>query len=541
MGLRIPSPSSGRALTIVALVITLGALVGSRYSDSLSRVGRVVASDAISDEVAEFEAVVEAIEESSADAADLESAVLKGAIPQMLANLDPHSQFFEPTPFVRLREEQAGTYAGVGMQIAMFESSPIVEHPFPGTPAFEAGVRPGDAIRTVDGQRTQGRTLDEVVELVRGLHGTAVRLGLEREGQNGLIEVDVIRDTIPRPTVPLAFMVKPGIGFIQISSFGETTAEEFDAALEKLNKTGLEGLVLDLRDNHGGLLTAGVHVAGQFLEEGTLVVSHRGRASRERRYYAEPNAGNRAYPMTVLVDCRSASAAEIVAGALQDHDRALVVGGSNTFGKGLVQSVLQLPQSAGMVLTTARYYTPSGRLIQRHYDDLTLGEYYANPCSETFQPDQSDAHLTDAGRVVYSGSGITPDVHIEPELVGYFERDLMNVRAFDRFANRLLREVEKLPPHWDLDRNALGEFRNFAAQLAVSTTDADFRRAEPFLRRKTKQAVYTAAVHVDEGAKADAELDPAVLRAVALLPKAAQLRQSARPAVAQIRLPGGAD
>ena len=541
MGLRIPSPSSGRELTVVALVITLGALVGSRYSDSLSRVGRVVASDAISDEVAEFEAVVEAIEESSADAADLESAVLKGAIPQMLANLDPHSQFFEPTPFVRLREEQAGTYAGVGMQIAMFESSPIVEHPFPGTPAFEAGVRPGDAIRTVDGQRTQGRTLDEVVELVRGLHGTAVRLGLEREGQNGLIEVDVIRDTIPRPTVPLAFMVKPGIGFIQISSFGETTAEEFDAALEKLNKTGLEGLVLDLRDNHGGLLTAGVHVAGQFLEEGTLVVSHRGRASRERRYYAEPNAGNRAYPMTVLVDCRSASAAEIVAGALQDHDRALVVGGSNTFGKGLVQSVLQLPQSAGMVLTTARYYTPSGRLIQRHYDDVTLGEYYANPCSETFQPDQSDAHLTDAGRVVYSGSGITPDVHIEPELVGYFERDLINVRAFDRFANRLLREVEKLPPHWDLDRNALGEFRNFAAQLAVSTTDADFRRAEPFLRRKTKQAVYTAAVHVDEGAKADAELDPAVLRAVALLPKAAQLRQSARPAVAQIRLPGGAD
>jgi carboxyl-terminal processing protease len=194
-----------------------------------------------------------------------------------------------------------------------------------------------------------------------------------------------------------------------------------------------------------------------------------------------------------------------------------------------------------MELTTARYYTPSGRLIQRHYDDVTLGEYYANPCSETFEPDRSDAHLTDAGRVVYSGSGITPDAHIDPELVGYFERDLINVRAFDRFANLLLREVDKLPPHWDLDAAALGQFREFAAHLAVATTDEDFRRAEPFLRRKTKQAVYTAAVHVDEGAKADAALDPAVLRAVALLPKAAQLRHSARPAVAQARLPKSGD
>jgi C-terminal processing protease CtpA/Prc len=189
MGPRIPSPSSVRAITIVALVVMFGALAGSRYSDSLSRAGRVVASEAISSEIAQFEAVIAAIEESSADASDLESAVMKGAIPQMLANLDPHSQFFEPTPFVRLREEQAGTYAGVGMQIAMFEGAPIIEHPFPGTPAFQAGVRPGDVIRTVDGQRTQGRALDEVVDLVAAC-AELVRLGLERDGQRGLVEVD---------------------------------------------------------------------------------------------------------------------------------------------------------------------------------------------------------------------------------------------------------------------------------------------------------------------------------------------------------------
>lgn len=496
------------------------------FSDSLSRVGRVVPSDDIGNEIARFEAAMAAIEDTAADTADLDSAVMKGAIPQMLALLDPHSQFFEPTPFVRLREEQAGSYAGVGMQIAMFDGDPIVEHPFPGTPAFRAGVQPGDAIRVVDGKPTDGSTITEVANLVRGIRGTIVRLGLEREGEGKLVELDVTRDSIPRPTVPLAFMLEPGVGYVHISSFGETTSNEVDAALETLQRDGLEGLVLDLRGNRGGLLGAGVHVAGQFLHAQALIVSHAGRASREQRYYAEPLANHRNYPMTVLVDCTSASASEIVAGALQDHDRALVVG-ANTFGKGLVQTVLQLPQSAGMVLTTARYYTPSGRLIQRRYDEISPGDYYAGPCQQDFEPDRSEARLTDAGRVVYSGSGIQPDIAIAPELVGDFERSLDNVRGFGRFARRLLRNMEKLPTGWEMTDSDVRQFRQFAAQLGVETTDEDFERAQPFLRRRIMQSVYTSAVHVDEGARIRAQLDPAVIRAAALLDKAALLSDPA--------------
>lgn len=515
-----------------------GSAAGTYFSDSLSRVGRVVPTEDLSADLTRFQEVLEAVEESSADAGDLDAAIMKGAIPHMLALLDPHSQFFEPTPFVRLREEQSGSYAGIGMQIALFEGETIVDYPFPGTPAFNAGIRPGDAIRMVDGQSTKGRSIDEVADLVRGVQGTSVRLSLEREGEPKPLKLSVLRGSIPRPTIASAFMLKTGIGYIQVNSFGETTSSEFDQALKKLNEAGLEGLILDLRDNHGGLLNAGVHLAGQFLERGALVVSHRGRASRERRYLAEPLADNRSYPMTVLVNCRSASAAEIVAGSLQDHDRALVVG-TNTFGKGLVQSVLQLPQAAGMVLTTARYYTPSGRLIQRSYDTQTLGEYYADPCLESYEPDRTDARLTDSGRVVYSGSGITPDVEIGPELIGDFERGLSEVRAYDRFAARLLREVSQLPAHWDLDDAGLRRFRSFAAGLKVQTSDEDFERAVPYLRRKTRQAVYTAAVHVDEGSRAYLELDPAVLKAAALLPRAAQLRRNADAAVAQAQTTRG--
>lgn len=527
MGLRIPSPSSGKAITKVALVVVFGALVGSYFSDSLSRAGGVVASEEISAEIAQFEAVASAIEASSADASDLESAVMKGAIPQMLASLDPHSQFFEPTPFVRLREEQSGTYAGIGMQITMFEGAPIVEHPFPGTPAFESGVRPGDAIRTIDGKKTRGRTLDEVVELVRGLRGTAVRLGLEREGRRGLVEVDVVRDTIPRPTVPLAFMVKPGIGFIQVTSFGETTADEFDAALKKLNKAGLEGLVLDLRDNHGGLLTAGVHVAGQFLENGALVVSHRGRASRERRYFAEPRADNRAYPMTVLVDCRSASAAEIVAGALQDHDRALIVG-RDTFGKGLVQSVFTLPRSSGMVLTTARYYTPSGRLIQRAYNDRSLADYYRDPCSPDYTPEATEAKLTDSGRTVYGGMGISPDVEAPREDDDPYRRALEEARLFERFAQVMALEMQRLPDGWDVGEETLEGFQRFVQRERLDFSDADFDRNRDHIVRRLKSSVYTAFYNVDEGLRVDAELDPEVRQATALLARAALLLRGDR-------------
>ena len=342
-----------------------------------------------------------------------------------------------------------------------------------------------------------------------------------------LLEVDLVRDSIPRPTVPLAFRLSGDVGYVKVTSFGEATPDEFDAALDGLEHLDLHGLLLDLRGNHGGLLSAGVHVAGRFLPNGTLIVSHKGRASRERRYVSRARGDAPSYPIIVLADCRSASASEIVAGALQDHDRALVAG-SNTFGKGLVQSVLQLPQSSGMVLTTARYYTPSGRLIQRPYDEVSMNAYYADPCSADYEPRHEDVKLTDAGRPVYGGAGIAPDIALAPEEYDELNQWMINARSFERFAHRLTLDSSPIGPDWDLDREAFDDFQAFVRQERIDADPESLESRWSFIRRQLKKAVYTAVFDLDQGERVSAELDPAVRQALALLPEAEALLLDAK-------------
>jgi carboxyl-terminal processing protease len=518
-------------LLIVALVAG-SAWVGGRYGDILGRLGRVGGRAQTVDQTERFQNVLAVVAGRLAEPPDIEDAVYKGAIPGMLARLDPHSQFYDPEQFERLREEQQGSYAGVGMQIREFRGQTIVDFPFPATPAFRAGVKPGDVIETIDGISTEGYTVEDVARDVRGPQGTTVRLGLGR-GDGRDLELDLLRDNIPRPTIPLAFELEPGVAYLKITSFGETTADEIDAALGELESRPLRGLVLDLRDNHGGLLTAGVHVAGRFLPEGATVVSHRGAHSPERRYMAQfGNAGER-YPMTVLVNCRSASASEIVAGALQDHDRALVVG-SNTFGKGLVQSVYPTPANTAVVLTTARYYTPSGRLIQRDYDGVSAEEYYGDPCSEDFQPDHSDARLTDGGRTVYGGGGVTPDVTLAPEPYDVFLRQLSNARMFERFAETL--PLNAIRRSWAPDDATVSAFLSFAALEGIAAEPEVLDRNIAEVRRRLRTNVFTAAFDVDAGARVNAEADPQIVAAASQLSLAAALLDRTKPgAVARNR------
>ena len=515
---------ANRFLAILAVIVG-SAWVGGQYGDILGRLGRVAGRAQTANQTSRFKRALEVVEQRLAERPDTEDAVYKGAIPGMLSRLDPHSQFYNPEQLARLREEQQGSYAGVGMQILTFRERTIVDFPFPGTPAFRAGVKPGDVIATIDGASTEGFSVEDVARDVRGERGTTVRLGLER-GERRL-SVDLLRDNIPRPTVPLAFELQPNIGYLKIGSFGETTADELDAALADLEATGLRGLVLDLRDNPGGLLTAGVHVAGRFLPKGAAVVSHRGMSSPERRYKAENGNGGLEYPMTVLVNCRSASASEIVAGALQDHDRALVVG-SNTFGKGLVQSVYPTPESTAVVLTTARYYTPSGRLIQRDYDGVSAADYYGDPCAENFRPDRSDPRLTDTGRTVYGGAGVTPDIAIPPAPYDPVLRRLSNARSFERFAQTM--DLEALDRNWVPDQGTIDAWLSFAASDQMLIADLDepaSRMAE--IRRRLRSAVLTAAFDVDAGSRADAETDPQVLAAASKMGLAAALLEQAKP------------
>jgi carboxyl-terminal processing protease len=509
-------------ILVIALVVVLCSILGGAFGSRLGSAASASDRSAVDEEVRGLEKVLETVEENYAEPVQPTDIIYDGAIPVLLRSLDPHSMFFDPEAFSRLREEQRGSYAGVGMLIRLYYGETIVDYPFPASPAFEAGVEPGDTIVRINGASTDGLTVEEVAERVRGPEGTSVRLSLRRNGTDDLLELDVVRASIPRPSVPLAFFIEPGIGYVKIQSFGETTADEVDQALRRLSEGKLKGLVLDLRGNQGGLLTAGVRVAERFLQRGQTIVSHRGRASEERVYKARRGQEGKPYPMTVLINCNSASASEIVAGALQDHDRALMVG-TNTFGKGLVQSVFDLPDSTGLVLTTARYYTPSGRMIQRPYDNLSQREYYFDPCSPTYDPGTQDPRLTDGGRAVYSGAGIAPDVKLAEAILNPFQMRMAERRAFEGYAQEYSLNTETLPAGWDPDDRLIAGFERYLERQGIAFSRDEFERNLSHIRRMLKKSVYTAVVDYDEAMRVDTEMDPSVRRAIELLPEARAL------------------
>src|SRR6201993_2380428 len=448
--------STRRALFLVVFVILacgfLGAIFGQRVSGSPPS-----GDGEIRDSLRTFSQVYDLVEQNYAEPVSADKAIYNGAIPGMLRVLDPHSNFFDPKAYSLLREEQRGKYYGVGMQVGPRNNKVIVLMPFVGTPAFKAGIRPGDVIIAVDGKPTDNLTTSEVAELLKGPKGTTVRISILREGSEKPLEFNVIRDEIPRASVDLHFMIKPGVGYMHVSGFNETTETEVAQALQQFGD--LKGLVLDLRQNPGGLLSEGVGVADKFLKKGQVIVSHHGRASAEKVYRASHGNGGKDYPLVVLVNRGTASAAEIVAGAIQDHDRGLVVG-ENTFGKGLVQTVYPLSENTGLALTTAKYYTPSGRLIQRDYNNVSLYDYYFNRENEE-NNNSHEVKLTDSGRTVYGGGGISPDVKIPPIKSNRFEDSLLQHYVFFNFAKRYIVNHRPDAKKFEVDDAVMQDFRKF--------------------------------------------------------------------------------
>jgi carboxyl-terminal processing protease len=336
----------------------------------------------------------------------------------LLSRLDPHTAFLEPEDFSAMREKQQGSFFGLGIQIQKRMGRITVIAPMEGTPAYKLGIRAGDVITHIEAEEIkEDVTTDEVVRKLRGPKGSQVTITIRRAGLDEPLRMTITRAEIPTYSVRYAFMLAPEVGYVFLADFTHTSSRELKSAIERLEKQGMKKLLLDLRGNPGGVLEQSVDVADVFLERGSKVVYTRGRTSSSAQDYLAPGDGlHFDKPLVVLVNRGSASASEIVAGAIQDHDRGLIIG-QRTWGKGLVQSVYTLPYGAGLALTTAKYYTPSGRWIQRDYSDLLA---YVNPgdsdtAVEEPEPQKKEGEVfyTDAGRVVYAAGGITPDVLVK--------------------------------------------------------------------------------------------------------------------------------
>src|SRR5580704_12116633 len=387
-------------------------------------------------------------------------AIYDGAIPGMLRVLDPHSNFYDPKAYAKMREEQHGRYYGVGMTIqqAGQGGKVFVVFPMEGGPAFKAGIHPGDVIAAIDGKSSDGMSSDQVAKTLKGPKGTAVQVSMAREGQAKALVFPLVRDEIPNPSVDIKYEIRPGVGYIHLKQFQETTAQEVIEAIDGFGD--LKGLVFDLRDNPGGLLSQAVEVCDHLLTKGQSIVSQRGRAYPDQNYTAMRGNDGKTFPIVVLVSRGTASAAEIVSGALQDHDRALIVG-QTTFGKGLVQTVYNLSENTGLALTTYHYYTPSGRLIQRNYAGVSLYDYYYNHAGASAADSTNrEVKMTDSGRTVYGGGGITPDEKVEAPKSNDFQDELIYKAAFFHFAAHYLanRSVDK---NFQIDDAVLTDFKQF--------------------------------------------------------------------------------
>ena len=531
------APRTRRALLSSAVFLGVCATAGSFISQ---RVAAQSATDesTLRDSLHTFTDAYSIVEQNYAEKLSgdkPDKVIYDGAIPAMLHTLDPHSSFYDPKAFAQMREDQHGKYYGVGMTIQPQPDKAgatkiVVLAPMEGTPSYRAGIRPGDVIVSVDGKSTSGMDSTAVATMLKGPKGTHVAVTMDREGSARPLVFDLVRDEIPRYSVDLAFLIKPGIGYMHVTQFMETTSREVGEALDRFEKQGeMHGLLIDLRANPGGLLNEAVNMSDKFLDKGQIVVSQKGRAFPDQVYRASHGEQGPKFPIVVLVNRNTASAAEIVSGALQDHDRALIVG-ETTFGKGLVQTVFQITDDTGLALTTYHYYTPSGRLIQRNYDHVSLYDYFyvRDQGGDPKENANREVKLTDSGRTVYGGGGITPDEKIDNPIANNFQNQLLQHYAFFNFSKHFLasRTVTK---DFVVDDAVLQQFREFLKANNIDYTDADINGVKDWVVSSIKSELFTSQFGQVEGLKVRAQWDPQINKALTFMPQAQALEDRLKP------------
>jgi carboxyl-terminal processing protease len=534
-----------RGLSLVAAVpllagCVLGGLLGGRVQaearhDGLWTFGRVLA-------IVEDEYVGEI------DSKEL----LEGAIDGLLSALDPHSNYLDAESFSEMRDEQQGKFHGLGIQITKrgSEKPLTIIAPIDGTPAWQAGLISGDIISEIEGEPTIDLTVQQAVRLLKGDKGTEVTITIERPGLDDPFQVTIERDEIPIQSVRVAYMVQPNVGVVRIGNFNSTTADELDAAIEQLQAEGMTRLILDLRSNPGGLLEQAVEVSERFIDPGKMIVYTQGRiAGSNQRFVARSNRARVDMPLVILVDRSSASASEIVSGAIQDHDRGLIVG-ETTFGKGLVQRVIPIQSGNGSALavTTAKYYTPAGRLIQRDYSDLD--DYYmmgrddvedVEEVEETKNPErqpplvepeireaEQEIFHTSLGREVYGGGGITPDYVVKSPRVADLWYQLNRENLIFDYAVSYIAKYPDVEQGFRVDDAVFQDFQTFLGQNEFEYSDEDFEEARSDIEIRLRAQIARIKWGVVEESRIRATGDPQIQRALEILDEAAALARQAK-------------
>ncbi len=563
-----------RKFGLVALAFIISATIAGGMADIIRKrpstargTNKVVVSRDVTED---YQQAVQIIGTEYAGDVDYEKAT-QAAIQGMLWTLDPHSMYFPRVEFNKLKEDQDSRLIGIGVTILRHRDGVYVQSAVEGTPAARAGLRYGDRIVEVDGKDARDWTSEQVSKNVRGERGEPVRIKVERAGSPVPHTYTITREAVPLPSIRNAYMIRPGTAYIGLTGgFQHTTSDELRESFTRLKAQGMRQIILDLRGNPGGLLDQAIDVASEFLPRGQTVVSVRGRTEYKEPYiYRSTVTDPEDYPLVVLINRNSASASEIVAGAIQDHGRGLIVG-QTSFGKGLVQRVFQLPFGTGLTLTTAKYYTPYGRSLQRDYSNGSLYDYYSRhededeelpptktprapaqtaidpvqqPTPEPTPPPSGPAVQTAAGRVFYGGGGITPDIDVKPfqltpirgriaEAAFYFTREL----AAGQIPGLESYRIEKT----DFDHNlrqsdyTVGEavvkaFREFVQRdgnLGLQAAQID--EEMDFVKLRIREEIVTAAFASDAGARVLLDSDPQVLRALEALPEAKRLAESVK-------------
>ena len=459
-------------------------------------------------ELRRFINVLNAVKTQGADTQAVDKLIYEGAIPSMLRQLDPHTQFFEPSQFEQLKQMEQSEQKGFGSIVSVLPGQVIFLQIFPGTPTSKAGIQAGDELVAINNIAIGSLEPEQIIQLLTQARQQKIVVFVRRQGDAKVLQFALTPELVDSPSVDRAFLLAPGIGYIRVTSWDLQTAKQLRDVLSKLNPDSLNELILDLRDNPGGIVRAALDAAAMFLKPGQRILTAKGRTAVVESADVPKDAKPYSFKLAVLVNGKTASASEILTGALQDHDRAVVVGEAS-YGKGLVQSVMPLSEGAGLAITTAFYYTPSGRSIQKPLRNSALSETFDDRRKRSLP-----TYKTDEGRTVTGGGGIQPDIEVAPPIRTRLETVLDASGAVTAFATSYLAGHSPLPESFEISPAIIDDFKVYLSERNIQPNVPEWAQERTWISNRLLEEIVTQARGVDKGDEIAARRDPQIQAAL---------------------------